>query len=848
MKLPEYSDDEVRVFHPICESALNSALRSLRLENDYEVTHHESINGIIPDFVIKNKKTKKYLLIIEVKRTPSQVSSTRYKNQAQSYILEAENSRLERPYFVLTNLEVTNFFKYDTQKTSVNNQVLEPSPIYNGTFEDDYNDFQSNLTSHFEEIIKVTYEDKGQFVLSYNEIIKTLSSYITDEKLWHSAITVIGYEFIRSILKRQRPEDVSSWKNAIRYKSNPKMLQQALGAIDFKSLTLAEISKTEDDIWVNQVLREAEKLGDKALDGDEFASIAHDLLIKGKEHEGLVPTDEELSAALVSLTVPGSEYSNDLVVCDPASGSGNLVSAFINRYSNFPSKNIWLNDRFKQFQDILTIRFGLKYSNDITPSESPKITSNDLVVLKPEDFQNVDVVLMNPPYLSGVSNLSAKIPFVNKIVEYTNHQAITNIGQMPLEGPFLELLLAQIKNGTKIGVVYPESHLFAKGREAVAIRKLLLEKFGLKKIFTYPREGIFSDVTKGTVVLVGEKGQNFDNVKILSSYVSLDELDFLDMERNENPYGITTGLVPKKVLENNLDTGWKFSLFPEYEKLIEILNAQTEPLKPQQIKRGPIGSSGGTDYIFPNKLSFWADLESIIPNSWLVPAIENTRDMEEQIIKKSNIFVKALCPPEEAFVSDTAEFILLNRILDVIDEGLETRKRIIGRQYKQSKTRKQVLDILKNVSKNKEKNISKKGTILIPRFLRKEFKLYLVEEDIYVSSNFAQIFPETDKQRKIIISWLFSVYGQFQLEYLTKPQEGGRKMEMSELKLLKFPKTILSSIVSSEIESIPRVRKFLDFYDQIEVDDYWVNVLKIEANDRQRYQNIMYEMVSLRNP
>ena len=57
--LPQYEDDEVKVFHPICEKALNQALKNLGLDNDYEVKHHETIGSLEADFVVLRKNTGK---------------------------------------------------------------------------------------------------------------------------------------------------------------------------------------------------------------------------------------------------------------------------------------------------------------------------------------------------------------------------------------------------------------------------------------------------------------------------------------------------------------------------------------------------------------------------------------------------------------------------------------------------------------------------------------------------------------------------------------------------------------------------------------------------------------------
>ena len=81
-----YVDSEVKIFHPLCEDALNQALKNLSLNSEYEVLHHQYTGTLEMDYVVRNRRTKKYLCVIEVKRTPADVQSTRYQVQAQSYV------------------------------------------------------------------------------------------------------------------------------------------------------------------------------------------------------------------------------------------------------------------------------------------------------------------------------------------------------------------------------------------------------------------------------------------------------------------------------------------------------------------------------------------------------------------------------------------------------------------------------------------------------------------------------------------------------------------------------------------------------------------------------------------
>src|SRR5699024_171507 len=186
----------------------------------------------------------KILLIVEVKRTPAQVNSTRYKDQARSYILEAGLGSLESPYYVLTNLELTNFFKHDDKRTSVNKQILAPSPMFAGHFSDDFS-FEK-LVEYFMICINTAKTDNGRFLWGYDEIVEVLEQYDVNIEDWHTAFTVIAYEFIRAVLNDKKQPNISLWKTASYYKNNPKMLQDNIRKVNFTTLISPEINKNNE--------------------------------------------------------------------------------------------------------------------------------------------------------------------------------------------------------------------------------------------------------------------------------------------------------------------------------------------------------------------------------------------------------------------------------------------------------------------------------------------------------------------------------------------------------------------------------------------------------------------------
>ena len=117
-----YSDSEVNRFHPICERALNYALRMIGKEKQYRVLHHQYTGPLEMDYVIQNIATGKYLCVVEVKRTPADVHSARYQFQAMSYV-QMNAGQSEKPFYILTNLEYAFSFRYDASRPSVFQQA-----------------------------------------------------------------------------------------------------------------------------------------------------------------------------------------------------------------------------------------------------------------------------------------------------------------------------------------------------------------------------------------------------------------------------------------------------------------------------------------------------------------------------------------------------------------------------------------------------------------------------------------------------------------------------------------------------------------------------------------------------
>ena len=199
-----YVDSEVKIFHPLCEDALNQALKNLSLNSEYEVLHHQYTGTLEMDYVVRNRRTKKYLCVIEVKRTPADVQSTRYQVQAQSYV-QMNSPENEKPFYILTNLEKLISFRYDTTKPRVYQQMLLPGLENVCDFSmDDEHKIVNKLAKIFTRLIDEFRNDRYQYLTTLEQFLGYMNSTIADDKKWKSSMAMLMYEYIRGAFRAVR--------------------------------------------------------------------------------------------------------------------------------------------------------------------------------------------------------------------------------------------------------------------------------------------------------------------------------------------------------------------------------------------------------------------------------------------------------------------------------------------------------------------------------------------------------------------------------------------------------------------------------------------------------------------
>lgn len=811
-----YSDSEVRVYHPVCERALKKALEVLDLDKKYSVIHHQMTGTLEMDFVVQNNITGKYLCVVEVKRTKTDVTSTRYQYQAMSYVQMNEGIS-EKPFYILTNLENAYVFRYDTRKPKVFQQMLKPGLVKIGDFnKEDKEYFFQKLTKFFILKIQEFINDDYEYIRTFDEFANKIETVKNDEKKWKSNLALMSYEYIRGAfdyINRRELQDVRL------FNGNIKSICSEASRVNFSSIFKYNDNEFESSIIVdNDLLSNIYSFGYENINADAITAILHQIVSNGHEHDGEVPTDLEL-ARFVSILAKSVSGNTNNYICDPAAGSGNLIKSAIEIYNVEPNR-IKVNDINKKLLELLSLRLGLSFPFVINKDNSPIITTKNIADFDKEYFENVDVLLMNPPFVAGINCVEKKEKLFYKIKELTSYNPVTMIGQMPLEAVFLELIIDSVKKGTVISCVFPKTHLLARGVEAIAIRNMILGKFGIQKIFMYPGNEIFDDVCIDTCVLVGKVGESPESIDIISSYDNVPNIDthrfesmlkedFSDEFTTTMP-GIVCKSVKKESLLNTVENGWR-SLNSEMVESIRFAeeyvysSEKFEKLEKysSHMKRGQVGNSGASDLLF-------------------VDSREDFFNKINKLVQKYEIGMRNAKIDEFEINNGDSKFLSLDNISDeniriVINEFMNLSSRE-GRQPRQTKS----YNELKSILERENNNYFGANTILIPRAIRKSGKVYLANKKIYVSTNFVALSFDNKEDALIIASWMNTILYQLICEIESKDQEGMRKMEVNDIQETFIPIYNKDDIYNS-IDIAKKNINFLDLKEPEirEIDKIW---------------------------
>jgi hypothetical protein len=848
-----YSNSEVNVFHPVCEEALNEALVSIGKEHDYKVIHHQRTGSLEMDFVVRNIKTGKYLCVVEVKRTPSDVHSARYQYQAMSYV-QMNDPNNERPFYILTNLECAFAFRYSSSQPRVVQQMLQPGLIQIGKFRDNNEaGFRKALAAEFADLLSSFMQDRYSYSVTLEQFENHMRKISNNNKQWKSSLAVLLYEYIRGVFvsvgrESEIPYDVHHFrKNVLR-------ICAEAARVNFKEIFSCPPNEYERTASIaNDILSHIFDYGRQTVSGDAIAELLHEIASEGMAHQGEVPTDPELARILAVLAKNiGGNIDDGKYLCDPAAGSGNLISSAIRVFNTTPNQ-VKANDKNPKLIELLSLRLGLNFPQSISSANSSLISSQDIVDLDKLYFHNISVIVLNPPFMAGINCVDRKGGLYRKVQLLKGEKAVTNIGQMNYEGAFLETICAFCEKGTTIACILPKTHLTARGREALALRKFLLTEFGLRIIFSYPETGLFENVTKGTCIVVGKVAVPTGVVKILSSSEEVSDIDLNKLESSLNAdlqtgkfssltQGIEGVIQNTSNMNDSISEGWR-QVYREYADAILFLQnyiisnpiltrLSDVPMSEIKRKRGSAGNKGASNLIFLDRNSYFYEEYNRYAT---IPAMRNARQSSIDIVDGDSAFLRINDFSEKETEKITSEYSALPQ-----QESSQQRAK---------KTPAQLSSILKSEARN----ICPANSVLIPRGIRSLGRVYMTSVPTIVSTNFIVFEMRSSERAAILASWTSTIFYQIICEINGKQQEGMRKMEVADIEATFIPdfECLTKEDIASLISEIHHV-DFLSLNAPVvrRIDSIWAKILFGSDAETllQDARRLLDFLANLRNP
>ncbi len=820
-----YSDSEVRVFHPLCERALNRALADLGLSGAYQVIHHRRTGSLEMDFVIENRATGRYLCVVEVKRTPGDVQSTRWQFQAESYV-QMNAMRNEKPFFILTNLETLISFRHDAARPRIHQQMLRPGLERICNFlTDDEAAVEAKLAAAYKRLIGNFVKDIYDYSSTLEQFLDYMDSVASDDRAWKSSMAVLMYEYIRGAFDAVGRNDLK--RDVRTFRGDVRQICQEAAWVGFDGIFQYDpagfLPKQEVPA---AVLSDVYRFGKSNISGEALADALHDRLSETKRHEGEVATDSELAQLVSTLArMSKAELGRDRKICDPAAGSGNLICSAINVF-HVDAARLKANDVNDRLAGLLSLRLGLSFPGTIRRAGAPEVSAMDINDLPPSYFGDVDVVLLNPPFVAGINCAARKQPFYETIKRMAGREAMTRGGQMNLGAVFLEAVCCMVAPGTTIACIFPKAHLKERGDEAVAFRNMLLHYFGLHTIFHYPAEDLFEAVTEETCVFVGRAGQPAKEIKVYYSRDKVADIDLHALLAYTGEYcasdfapilpGVEAGSFPASEFEREMENGWRF-VCGEMKESMDFVSryilsnprltsiSDTAPV----CRRGNVGSQGISDLVFFDSLDplyrRYAETVALsegMRNAWHDAFELNTGDAK---------FIDFNCLSEAAAEAIINDYIPLQRRPDAQERntaraGGEIRK--IAERY--------------------GRVVFAPNSVLVPTKIRKTGRVHVTRIPMHVSTNFAVFSYDTADKANVVGTYMSTVFYQLECEVQSKDHAGLRKLEVRDMQTTHVPKyeALSQGDIHEITDEIPHIG-FLDLNHPVarRIDRIWAGIL-----------------------
>ena len=846
-----YSDSETGKYHPLCEDALNQAIAALGLGRTYEVKHEQYTESLRMDFVIVNINTGRYLCVVEVKRTPADVQSTRYQFQAQSYV-QLNQANNERPFYVITNLEKLISFRYDASKPGVHQQILQPGLESVCDFSvDNERAITNKLSTVFQRLIGDFINDRYTLFTTLDSFLTYMKTTIPNSQQWKSSMAVLMYEYIRGAFHSVHKSSPTITYNVTKFAGNVQQICNEGNKVDFDGIfSYNALDYLPRLVIANSMLSNIYNYGKANISGDAIADALHNMVSENNRHDGEVATDLEL-ANLVSTVAKkfNGNIHTGKKICDPAAGSGNLISSTISIFG-IAANQIIANDINPKLLELLSLRLGLNYPQTINRTNAPTVLNKDIVNLTPADFTNVEVILLNPPFMAGINCVNRKIPFFNKIRALKGSNGITEIGQQNLGAVFLETVCYLIPKGTTIACIFPKAQLMERGVEAVAFRRMLLGVFGLQGIFNYPGEGLFETVTEETCILIGKIGTGATSIRVYSSDVNVADIDLHAFEQYAGGYNstqfdsITADLEAREIskieLASSVEDGWRMvcSEMSEAISFVEtnIVRNPKMILLPNTAvshKSSPIQRRGGTELAYFNAIK-------ALHNKYVhsVTLDEGMRNAEW------NEFI---------LTTGDSKFLNFNNLPVGLATSIINDYIPLAREKEKQRTAGKTVAELKKIMEFYGKLKTPANCVLLPTKTRKDGRIHVTTFPIYVSSNFTIFSYGSINDAIIEASYLTTIFYQLECEVMSKGHTGLRKTDKKDAESTHAP--ALGCLTATDRNTIMAEAPNITFQNLKDpsishIDEIWAEILfgANAANKLDEALRLLRFLANRRNP
>ena len=799
--LPQYWDDEVKVFHPLLEKVLNDTLTTMGLDEELEVIHHWSTKGFsgIIDFAICNKKSKKVLLPIEVKKTVIDLKALGRK-QARGY-LGALGMYRGSDYYLATNLEHVELFRDTPNRVLTMAQLLNLSESYVGDLTtSDYEVFIDKLQNSVKQVLEVVRGNDGSdYASNISGLLHALETSIEDLESWHQAQTFYAFDYIRGALSLDGffTKNVKEWKSADSFADLPGAMKELVTKIDFDLLFEKLPSGRFNVEEIAQISAGAFEAGQSDDLVEDLAGVVNEIAYSVKGIPGVVETIPNLADLLVAQLsmIVGPELSDNLKVLEPGCGSGNLIVALKKYYENLTAKQIFGIEKQELFREVLALRLGLYFKDSLRNGERPNLSIRTLESIKVSECEDVGLVVMNPPFIRGIDCVTERKEIADLVFNTFKTKSKLTGQQLGYECGYLELLTNLVPDQTVIASIFPKNALLRP--DSTELREYLVEGFGLKQIVLYKDNNLFGSVQKSTVILIGKKGSRSESVEVFNYTKNLENIDFqkFKIESDRDEYIETLGSrieIGTQILLESAEVGWKGLLSgvdSDYKTCLDlILNCSKFSTlgEKHNLFRGTIGNKGASDFLFNPKISSKASQSNKpnkwheIPSEWILPAVKNSDSVPREITNE--LGESAVHYPDGHRIQDTKISIFENYLRETREAAKAKSK--TGSQRKVDKSSEDLIKILAEC--------------------------------------------KSRPQAIVLASWLLTIFGQLQLEYSGIDQEGMRKLEKFQIENCLIPQDI--DFTDREISELEKVLSETDplLFRSItsrEIDKIWARKL-----------------------